>query len=90
MNSDILNLPNMRASKLNDYGSHYRILAQSNAGLTVCPHCGPTISMATGHNTKSLWTPLTDKLVDDEHVVVNLDLPSLYELKGLWRASRQN
>ncbi len=30
---------------------------------------------------------LTDKLVDEEHVVVNLSPPSLYELKGLWRAS---
>lgn len=40
MNADILNLPDLRADKLNDYGSHYRVSAISSIELQVCPHCG--------------------------------------------------
>lgn len=64
MDTDILNLPNMRASKLNDYDSHYRILAQSTSGLATCPHCGQNDFYGHGSQyQKFMDTPIHGKQV---------------------------
>lgn len=41
-------------------------------------------------NPKIQISVITDKLIDEDHALLDINLPALYELKGLWKARRQH
>lgn len=59
--------------------------------------CGEVVLPIPSHlldfviqNPKIQISVVTDRMIDDDHTLVELNLPALYELKGVWKASLRN